>query len=53
MGKRAIRVYPPWDKTTSRQAQKTQAWQLEYFLEIPVNRPIDCVRAQMLYSLNR
>ncbi|PEA06514.1 MepB family protein [Bacillus cereus] len=52
-GKRAIRVYPPWDKTTSRQAQKTQAWQLEYFLEIPVNRPIDCVRAQMLYSLNR
>ncbi|PDY86783.1 MepB family protein [Bacillus toyonensis] len=52
-GKRAIRVYPPWDKTTSRQAQKTQAWQLEYFLEIPVNRPIDCVRAQMLYSLSR
>ncbi|WP_283749343.1 MepB family protein [Bacillus cereus] len=52
-GKRAIRVYPPWDKPTSRQAQKTQIWQLEYFLEIPVNRPIDCARAQMLYSLNR
>ncbi|MED2490499.1 MepB family protein [Bacillus thuringiensis] len=52
-GKRAIRVYPPWDKPTSRQAQKTQAWQLEYFLEIPGNKPIDCVRAQMLYSLNR
>ncbi|OOQ93201.1 MepB family protein [Bacillus cereus] len=52
-GKRAIRVYPPWDKTTSRQAQKTQAWQLEYFLEILGNKPIDCVRAQMLYSLNR
>ncbi|MED3090108.1 MepB family protein [Bacillus toyonensis] len=51
-GKRAIRVYPPWDKPTSRQAQKTQIWQLEYFLEIPVNTPIDCVRAQMLYSLN-
>ncbi|PFY15224.1 MepB domain containing protein [Bacillus toyonensis] len=52
-GKRAIRVYPPWDKTTSRQAQKTQAWQLEYFLEILGNKPIDCDRAQMLYSLNR
>ena len=52
-GKRAIRVYPPWDKPSSRQAQKTQIWQLEYFLEIPVNIPIDCVRAQMLYALNR
>lgn len=34
-GKRALRVYPPWDKTTSKQAQKTQQWQLEYFIEIP------------------
>lgn len=33
-GKRAIRVYPPWDITTSKQAQKTQKWQLDYFLEI-------------------
>ncbi|MCE5173737.1 MepB family protein [Paenibacillus profundus] len=49
-GKRAIRVYPPWDNPTSRQAQKTQIWQLEYFLEIPVNIPIDFVRAQMLYG---
>ncbi|MDM5187438.1 MepB family protein [Bacillus sp. DX4.1] len=52
-GKRAIRIYPPWDKPTSRQAQKTQIWQLEYFLEIPVNMPIDCDRVQMLYSLNQ
>ncbi|MGQ7945208.1 MepB family protein [Flavobacterium sp. WC2509] len=36
-GKRAIRVYPPWDITTSKQAQKTQKWQLDYFLEIPQN----------------
>ncbi|RAV14179.1 MepB family protein [Paenibacillus contaminans] len=49
-GKRAIRVYPPWDKPASRQAQKTQSWQLEYFLDIPVNVPIDYVRAQRLYS---
>ncbi|MCF7899921.1 MepB family protein [Candidatus Babeliales bacterium] len=33
-GKRAIRVYPPWDITSSPQAQKTQAWQLLYFVEI-------------------
>ncbi|MFJ7682885.1 MepB family protein [Peribacillus butanolivorans] len=51
-GKRAIRVYPPWDKPTSRQAQKTQIWQLKYFIEIPINTPIDCVRVQMLYSPN-
>ena len=31
-GKRAIRVYPPWDKTTSKQAQQTQQWQLKYFI---------------------
>ena len=30
-GKRALRVYPPWDKVTSPQAIKTQAWQLKYF----------------------
>ncbi|WP_261808054.1 MepB family protein [Paenibacillus sp. N3.4] len=52
-GKRAIRVYPPWDNPTSRQAQKTQKWQLEYFLEIPVDTPIDYVRVQKLYGPNR
>lgn len=33
-GKRAMRVYPPWDATESAQAQKTQAWQIKYFFEI-------------------
>lgn len=37
-GKRAFRVYPPWDKTTSKQAQKTQQWQLKYFLPIPFDK---------------
>ncbi|OGT27146.1 MAG: MepB domain containing protein [Gammaproteobacteria bacterium RIFCSPLOWO2_02_FULL_42_14] len=49
-GKRAIRVYPPWDETTSKQAKKTQEWQMKYFLEIPENRSVDCVRAKFLYS---
>ena len=50
-GKRAIRVYPPWDKAINKQAQKTQQWQLDYFLEIPVDKPIDRERAKMLYDL--
>jgi hypothetical protein len=33
-GKRGIRVYPPWDATTSKQAQTTQAWQMQYFLTL-------------------
>lgn len=44
-GKRALRVYPPWDKTTSKQAQKTQQWQLEYFIAIP----FDPTSANTLY----
>ena len=51
-GKRAMRIYPPWDKPTSRMAQKTQMWQLQYFLEIPTDIPIDYVRAQTLYWSN-
>ena len=33
-GKRAFRVYPKWDTVISKQAIKTQKWQLEYFYEI-------------------
>ncbi|HRZ75633.1 MAG TPA: MepB family protein, partial [Flavobacterium sp.] len=33
-GKRGIRVYPPWDIATSKQAEKTQNWQTTYFLTI-------------------
>lgn len=45
-GKRAIRVYPPWDKTTSKHAQKTQQWQLEFFIEIPFEKE----KIQKLYD---
>jgi hypothetical protein len=31
LGKRALRIYPPWDKTISSQSIKSQKWQLEYF----------------------
>ncbi len=45
-GIRATRVYPPWDETTSKQAQKTQQWQLDYFLS--VSDTIDLNRAKHL-----
>lgn len=44
-GKRGIRVYPPWDATTSHQAQKTQLWQLRYFLDLSPNKVLDLERA--------
>nr|WP_294936355.1 MepB family protein [uncultured Flavobacterium sp.] len=49
-GKRAIRVYPSWDKTESKQAQASQKWQLEYFLDIPFDKPIDVGKAKLLYN---
>ncbi len=45
-GIRATRVYPPWDETTSKQAQKTQQWQLDYYLS--VSDIIDLNRAKHL-----
>ena len=32
-GKRAFRLYPSWNETVSKQAQKTQEWQLDYFIK--------------------
>ena len=44
-GKRAIRIYPPWDKPDNSQAQKTQHWQLNYFFEIEAQgADKDCIK---------
>lgn len=51
-GKRGFRVYPPWDRTTNKQAQKTQKWQLKYFLSINECKAVDLNRARLLYSKN-
>lgn len=32
-GKRGFRVYPPWDTPNNKQAEKTQQWQVQYFVE--------------------
>ncbi len=50
-GKRAIRVYPPWVKTESTQAKKTQTWQLEFFLDLSNVKKIDLDRAKKLLSV--
>jgi hypothetical protein len=50
-GKRAIRVYPKWDFTESKQAQKTQKWQLDYFLEISIDGNLDINRVKLLYLI--
>lgn len=48
-GKRAFRVYPPWVTTTNRQAGRTQSWQLDHFLHLPRDGPVDLARARELY----
>ncbi|QOW09180.1 MepB family protein [Kaistella flava (ex Peng et al. 2021)] len=52
-GKRGIRVYPSWDETTSKQAQKTQVWQTEYFLDLSDTEQIDLNRAKNLLRMEQ
>lgn len=49
-GKRGIRVYPPWDKTTSKQAEKTQKWQLNYFLPVKGTSAVSLSLAKQLLA---
>lgn len=48
-GKRGFRVYPPWSQPDNKTAQKTQKWQLEYFLTIEQNYKTDLHKARALY----
>jgi len=47
-GKRAMRVYPPWDITDSRQAMQSQAWQLEYFFEILPQMSVSMIQKELI-----
>jgi len=49
-GKRAMRIYPPWNIADNRQAKTTQAWQLKYFFEVHENEAIDLVKIRKLFS---
>ena len=51
-GKRAIRVYPSWDVTDSKQAQATQAWQVRYFIHIEQDGSCDQVALKKLLQVN-
>lgn len=44
-GKMGIRVYPIWDRPTSKQARKTQNWQLDYFIDMTDTNKIDIKEA--------
>ncbi|TGN09689.1 MepB family protein [Leptospira ilyithenensis] len=52
-GKLGFRIYPSWDIPTNKQAQMTQKWQLEYFLESSKNKPIDTTRAKFLLNYKK
>ncbi|MGJ8735100.1 MepB family protein [Zobellia laminariae] len=47
-GKRGFRVYPSWNKATSKQALTTQKWQLRYFYKI--DDKIDLTKVLSLYN---
>ncbi|WP_338674325.1 MepB family protein [Streptomyces sp. SCSIO 30461] len=48
-GKRGFRVYPPWVTAANRQARSTQAWQVDYFLDLGQDGPADPTLAHALY----
>lgn len=50
IGKRGIRVYPPWDMPLNKQAQKTQMWQTKYFLTIKSDGSTDLNLAKKLLA---
>lgn len=49
-GKRAMRIYPSWDKADNSQAKKTQAWQLQYFIKFS-ERDLDFARIRYLFKI--
>lgn len=51
-GKRGIRVYPLWDKPKNKQAEKTQSWQINYFLTIKTDGSTDICLAKKLLASN-
>lgn len=49
-GKRGIRVYPPWDIPENKQSEKTQNWQINYFLTIKTDGSTDLDLAKKLFA---
>ncbi len=49
-GKRAIRVYPAWTTPIAKDAIKTQAWQLKYFLPLKENIHADLAQVKKFFN---
>jgi hypothetical protein len=49
-GKRGFRVYPPWDIVKNKQAEKSQKWQVNYFLDLSNESEIDFKRVKSLFN---
>jgi hypothetical protein len=49
-GKRGFRVYSPWDVVENKQAEKSQKWQLNYFLDLTNEDEIDLNQAKYLFD---
>jgi hypothetical protein len=49
-GKLAIRIYPPREIVTSKQAKKTQQWQSAFFLQISADNTISIAGTKKLYQ---
>jgi len=47
-GKRGFRVYLPWDAGLNKQAQKTQQWQLNHFIDLSADQQPDLLKAKHL-----
>lgn len=50
-GKRAMRVYTPWDNPTSAQAKKTQQWQSQFFVDLSSLGSESIVKINDLYGV--
>ncbi|WP_322969482.1 MepB family protein [Faecalibacter sp. LW9] len=49
-GKRGFRLYPTWVKTESKQAEKTQSWQTEYFINLTNNEQNDIEKLKSILN---
>ena len=50
-GKRAIRVYAPWDNPTNVQATKTQQWQNQFFVDLGSPHSVSMSKINKLYAM--
>lgn len=49
-GKRGFRVYPEWETTGNKQAEKTQNWQNTFFIDLSSNEEAGMEKFRKLFS---